>query len=143
MNSPLDITNTRTSRYLYIERILVLYSSLVCNLFRNRIFYGQKLKTFLQRKGETIYMPNLVYHSVWNISPTISVGNNPLYQSSFVEHLGSGGAGFDLKKEIRTLKNSAVSDVSNQINDAIRSQNILNFSTPQFNIRYDNFCRAI
>ena len=88
-------------------------------------------------------MPNLVYHSVWNISPTISVGNNPLYQSSFVEHLGSGGAGFDLKKEIRTLKNSAVSDVSNQINDAIRSQNILNFSTPQFNIRYDNFCRAI
>ena len=90
-------------------------------------------------------MPNLVFHSVWNISPTISVGNNPLYQSSFSEHLGSGGYGSDinknLKKRIKSLHIATLSDISKQINDAIRSQNILEFSTPKFTIRYNNTCK--
>ena len=90
-------------------------------------------------------MPNLVYHSVWNISPTISVSHNPLYQSSFVEHLGSGGFGYDinrtLKQIIRSLNTTGILDVSKQINDAIRSQNILKFSTPKIKTDYENICR--
>ena len=92
-------------------------------------------------------MPNLVYHSVWNISPTISVGNNPLYQSSFVEHLGSGGSGFDingsLKKKIRKRNIIDVSDVSEQINHAITSKNILHFSMPKITTNYESICRKI
>ena len=90
-------------------------------------------------------MPNVVYHSVWNISPTISVGNGQLYQSSFVEHLGSGGSGYEInknvKKMIRTLNTDVVSDVSEQINDAIRSQSILLYSTPKIRTDYGNICR--
>ena len=36
----------------------------------------------------------MVYHSVWNVSPTVAIGDNPLYTSSFNEW-----AGFDYKKD--------------------------------------------
>ena len=36
----------------------------------------------------------MVYHSVWNVSPTVAIGDNPLYTNSFNEW-----AGFDYKKE--------------------------------------------
>ena len=58
---------------------------------RDRIFYGQKLKRFLQKPGETLYMPNVVLHTVWNFYPSVSVGDNPLYETSFDEWIGSGG----------------------------------------------------
>ena len=41
-----------------------------------------------------MYIPHMVYHSVWNVSPTVAIGDNPLYTSSFNEW-----AGFDYKKE--------------------------------------------
>ena len=111
------------------------------------MFYGQRLQTFLQRSGETLYMPNLVFHTVWNISPTISVGNNPLYQSSFIEHIGSGGSGSDinrnLKKRIRNLNTTEISNVSDQINAGIRSHNILNYLSPKLRLSYDSFCKKL
>ena len=116
------------------------------NGFRNRIFYGQKVKTFLQRRGETLYMPNLILHSVWNVASTISLGNNPLYQSSFVEHLGSGGSGNGeitktLMSKIKSLQTPITADISEQINAGIRSRNILNFSSPKIWTGYDSLCK--
>ena len=60
-------------------------------IFRDRVFYGQRMKTFLQKSGETLYMPHLTLHSVWNLTPTIAIGDNPLYDSSFIEFIGSDG----------------------------------------------------
>ena len=37
-----------------------------------------------------MYMPNLVLHTVWNVSPTVALGDNPLYTTSFDEFMGSG-----------------------------------------------------
>ena len=103
------------------------------------------MKTFLQRSGETLYMPNLILHSVWNLSSTISLGNNPLYKSSFVEHLGSGGSGMDdisqnIRKKIKSINNSEMSGVVDQINAAIRSHQILKYFPPKIWKGYDNFC---
>ena len=36
----------------------------------------------------------MMYHSVWNVSPTVAFGDNPLYESSFNEW-----AGFDFNKD--------------------------------------------
>ena len=36
-------------------------------------------------------MPNVVLHTVWNFYPSVSVGDNPLYETSFDEWIGSGG----------------------------------------------------
>ena len=35
-------------------------------------------------------MPNGVYHAVWNSLPSVAVGDNPLYETSFDELIGSG-----------------------------------------------------
>ena len=59
--------------------------------YRDRILYGQKLNSFLQKPGETLYMPNGVFHIVWDFYPSVSVGDNPLYETSFDEWIGSGG----------------------------------------------------
>ena len=105
------------------------------------------MKTFLQKSGETLYMPNLVIHSVWNLSPTISFGNNPLYKSSFVEHLSCGGSGSDeisqsIRQKIKNLMDteSELAEVAEQINAAIRSHQILKYSPPKIWKGYDNFC---
>ena len=76
------------------------------------------MKTFLQKAGETLYMPNLVFHSVWNMSPTLSVGNNPLHDSSFVEQLGSGE--YHIAKKVRSISGKHhLNDVNSQIHDSI------------------------
>ena len=90
-------------------------------------------------------MPNLILHSVWNLSPTISLGNNPLFKSSFVEHLGSGGSGMDkisqdIRHKIKSINNSEVREVLEQMNAAIRSHQILKYSPPKIWRGYDNFC---
>ena len=36
-------------------------------------------------------MPNIVLHTVWNLSRTVSLGENPLYNTSLDEWIGSGG----------------------------------------------------
>ena len=58
---------------------------------RDRIFYGQKVKSYLQKAGETLYMPNGVFHAVWNTLPSVAIGDNPLYETSFDEWIGTGG----------------------------------------------------
>ena len=35
-------------------------------MFRNRLFYGNEVKSFLQKTGEVIYMPHFVEHVVYN-----------------------------------------------------------------------------
>ena len=88
-------------------------------------------------------MPNIVFHSVWNLSPTISVGNNLLYKSSFVEHLGSGrGNGedqyLDVIEAIKRLKEQHLFDVIQQINEKISNDYILNHKAPMISIGYKN-----
>ena len=98
--------------------------------FRHRIFYGQTLQTFLQESGETIYMPNLVYHSVWNMSPTLSVSNNPLYESSFVEQIGSGRS--FITEKIKSIQEEPyLKHIRDQLNVAIKKKHILNYRPPQ------------
>ena len=75
-------------------------------------------------------MPNLVFHSVWNMSPTLSVGNNPLHDSSFVEQLGSGK--YHIAKKVRSLSGKHhLNDVNCQIHDAIVEDEILHYKPPK------------
>ena len=74
-------------------------------------------------------MPNLIFHSVWNLSPTISVGNNPLHDSSFGEQLGSGK--YHIVKNVRSLGLQYLTDIDKQISESITDQHILNYRPPK------------
>ena len=82
-------------------------------------------------------MPNVVFHSVWNISPSVSVGDNPLYKTSFDEWIGSdGGAGTDFIRNRIILKakghvKSNINDIIDQVDEAISKNKIVNYSRPQ------------
>ena len=78
-------------------------------------------------------MPNLVLHSVWNTLPSVAIGDNPLYETSFDEWIGSGGvngsstsdwilSGILLKAKGYTK--SWINDISEQVNEAIAKQKI-------------------
>ena len=75
-------------------------------------------------------MPHLVLHSVWNLSKTVAIGDNPLYDSSFVEFMGSGC--FEdckwMKSRIEYLakKNGLkrVQDAIEQITEYVKAQNL-------------------
>ena len=70
------------------------------------------------------------------MSPTIAVGDNPLYESSYTEHLGSGDltTSLKLKDMIGRLKSGdigrQVSDVKKQLNEAILENDILRYQNP-------------
>ena len=115
---------------------------LKCFIFfinRNRIFYGQKLTSFLQTSGETLYMPNVLLHSVWNVSPTtIAIGDNPLYETSFDEWAGSGGDDISSSSWVRPrilnlsegkIK-SRLNDILNQIDEAVAKHEIIDYIRP-------------
>ena len=93
------------------------------------------MKTYLQKPGETIYMPHVILHSVWNTTPNVAIGDNPLFESSFVELMGSGGYS-ESSEEIQNVVESQISgdvrkrveDVKNQINEAIIQNNILTYT---------------
>ena len=130
---PLYVTSDKVSfKFQYQIHLVTLIFT-----FRNRIFFGQTVKTFLQKPGETLYMPNLIFHSVWNMSPTIAVGDNPLYDSSFIEHLGSGtfGTNIRVKDMISRLTSDvfgeSVSNVKQQMNAAIKLHNVLRYKNPR------------
>ena len=99
------------------------------------MFYGQTIKTYLQKPGETIYMPHVILHSVWNTTPSVAIGDNPLFESSFVELMGSGGYS-ESSEEIRNVVESKTTgdvrkrlqDVKNQIHEAIIQNNILTYT---------------
>ena len=107
--------------------------------YRNRIFYGQKLKSYLQKTGETLYMPNVVLHAVWNTLPSVAVGDNPLYETSFDEWVGSGGVNGSstsdwiqsriLLKAKGNIK-SWINDISEQVAEAIAEHKITDFQRP-------------
>ena len=103
------------------------------------------MKTYLQKKGETIYMPNLAYHSVWDLTPTLSVGNNPLFESSYVEQFGSGRdhelEGSFITEKLKGYGLDHLENVQRQMNKEIKHNNILTYKPPKLSTAYgDNYC---
>jgi ribosomal protein L16 Arg81 hydroxylase len=49
------------------------------------LFYGHKIHSGVQTGGDTLYMPNYIHHSVFNLEENVAVGDNYLYASSFEE----------------------------------------------------------
>ena len=84
-------------------------------------------------------MPHVVLHSVWNTLPSVAIGDNPLYETSFDEWIGSGGVnGSDTSDWIHSrilLKakgytKSWINDISDQVNEAIAKHKITNYERP-------------
>ena len=85
-------------------------------------------------------MPNIVLHSVWNTLPSVAIGDNPLYETSFDEWIGSGGvvnrsltsdwvySRILLKAKGHTK--SWINDISEQVNEAIVKHKITNYKKP-------------
>ena len=84
-------------------------------------------------------MPNVVLHTVWNLYPSLSVGDNPLYETSFDEWIGSGGVdgsstSYYVKKRI--LQNSKggtrswLNDIVDQIDETVTKHKIANYKGP-------------
>ena len=103
------------------------------------MFYGQKMKTFLQKSGETLYMPHLTLHSVWNLTPTIAIGDNPLYDSSFIDFIGSDG--YEDNESLAWMRSrvamlarkkgmAKVLDVLEQIKEYAEDMGLENYSGP-------------
>ena len=78
-----------------------------------------------------MYMPNLVLHTVWNVSPTVALGDNPLYKTSFDEFMGSGEE-FKWMSDRIILKNKdkRIQDIVDQVKEAIIENNIQNYTKP-------------
>ena len=89
-------------------------------------------------------MPNLVYHSVWDLSPTLSVGNNPLFESSYVEQFGSGRShraeGILITEKLDDSGFNYLEDVRKQINEEIMKNNILSYKPPRVKKSYGGLC---
>ena len=97
------------------------------------------MKSFLQKSGETLYMPNMVLHAVWNISPTVAIGDNPMYESSIDEWVGSGGASGSstsdwVRSRILALSKGKtrkrLEDILEQVHEAIIQYNISQYLRP-------------
>ena len=89
-------------------------------------------------------MPNLAYHSVWDLSPTLSVGNNPLFESSYVEQFGSGRdhelEGSFITEKLKGYGLDHIENVQRQMNQEIMHNNILTYKPPKLSLEYDNYC---
>ena len=81
----------------------------------------------------------MVLHSVWNVSPTVAIGDNPLYESSFDEWAGSGGAPGSgtndwVRSRILALSKGKtrkrINDILEQVAEAIDEQKITNYERP-------------
>ena len=81
----------------------------------------------------------MVLHSVWNVSPTVAIGDNPLYESSFDEWTGSGGApGSETSDWVRYRilalskgkTRKRINDILEQVAEAIIKHNISDYSRP-------------
>ena len=83
-------------------------------------------------------MPNLVHHAVWNLTPTLSVGNNPLFQSSFVEQLGSGLP--LVTDRLMELDAPFLKHVKDQMNEAIKRQALPTYKPPKFSTKRKKYC---
>ena len=82
-------------------------------------------------------MPNMVLHSVWNVSPSVAVGDNPLYETSFDEWIGSdvGAESYFIRDRIilktRGYAKSKIDDLMEQVDEAISKNKIVNYSKPK------------
>ena len=84
-------------------------------------------------------MPHVVLHAVWNTLPSVAIGDNPLYETSFDEWVGSGGVNGSsasdwiqsriLLKAKGDIK-SWINDISEQVAEAIDEQKITNYERP-------------
>ena len=52
---------------------------------RGRRFYGKTISEAIQSSGETIYAPNYMPHSVYNLDETVAVGDNPFFSTAIEE----------------------------------------------------------
>ena len=72
------------------------YSSSFLYLYRNRIFYGRKITEGIQMPSETVYMPNMILHAVYNLDETVAVGDNPFYNTALEEAAYQLALGHDI-----------------------------------------------
>ena len=80
-------------------------------------------------------MPNGVYHTVWDFYPSVSVGDNPLYETSFDEWIGSGELYRDrIILKARGQTKSRMIDIIKQVDEAIDKHKILNFTRPEIGV---------
>ena len=79
-------------------------------------------------------MPNVVLHTVWNVLPSLAIGDNPLYETSFDEWMGSEVSNSDFIRDRIILKakqsKSRIMDIIEQVDDAIVKNRIVNFTRP-------------
>ena len=81
-------------------------------------------------------MPNMIFHTVWNISPTVVLGDGLLYQTSFDEWMGSGFDDRDFVCSRILLKAKGhtkvwLNDLIEQIDEAIANHKIVDYSRKQ------------
>ena len=81
-------------------------------------------------------MPNMIFHTVWNISPTVVLGDGLLYETSFDEWIGSGFPDRDFVRSRILLKAKGytkvwLDDMINQIDEAIENYKIVDYARPK------------
>ena len=78
------------------------------------------------------------------MSPTISVGSNLLFESSFVEQFGSGRShkvqGTSIINKLQKFGHDYLENVQTQLNDDIMKNNVLHYKPPNLAIHYVIFC---
>ena len=80
-------------------------------------------------------MPNVALHTVWNVSPSLTIGDNPLYETSFDEWIGSGELYRDrIILKARGQTKSRMIDIIKQVDEAIDKHKILNFTRPEIGV---------
>ena len=80
-------------------------------------------------------MPNVALHTVWNVSPSLAIGDNPLYETSFDEWIGSGEIYRDrIILKARGQTKSRMIDIIKQVDEAIDKHRIVNFTKPEIGV---------
>ena len=81
-------------------------------------------------------MPNTALHTVWNISPSLAIGDNPLYETSFAEWIGSGKELYQdrIIPKARGQTKSRIMDIIKQVDEAIDKHRIVNFTKPEIGV---------
>ena len=80
-------------------------------------------------------MPNVALHTVWNVSPSLAIGDNPLYETSFDEWIGSGELYRDrIILKARGQTKSRIMDIIKQVDEAIDKHRIVNFTKPEIGV---------
>ena len=77
-------------------------------------------------------MPNVVLHTVWNVSPSLAIGDNPLYETSFDEWIGAGDLDKYRKSPVKSRilqyakgsTKSWLNDIVDQIDETISKHKI-------------------